>query len=166
MLQDTDFYQVGRNGVREIVTISDPSDPFPATVFGGVNIDAYLLDLERFSSDPSFGGQIPTKARDRDTLPAWSITDASTHSLTVNSAPNNENIVSETIDARQAPSETHEPPPQVPIPTIAKYVDLVEVMVSDNSSQARGAASELSTSTTLKTRRTYKVIEILRDRQG
>ena len=158
MLQDTDFYRVGKNGVREIVTISDPHDPFPSTVFGGVCIDEYLLDLERFSSDPSFGGQIPTEPRDRHVLPAWSVHDESTKSLIVHSCPP-DGIVVDTVEEVESPAKIT-PPPQVPIPVTAKYVDLVEVIISDQSSQARGPASDLSTSTTLKTRRTYKVIYI------
>ena len=138
------------------MTVSDPHDPFPSTVFGGMAIGDYLLDLERFSSDPSFGGQIPTEPRDRYNVPAWSIHDESTRSLTVNSCPP-DGVAPEVV---REPERVPLPSPQVPVPLVSKYVDLVEVTLSDNIAQARGPASILSTSTTLETRKTFKVIKV------
>ena len=55
-MQKSDYYRIGKNGVREMVAIEDPENPFPETVLGGISIKDVLLDLERFSIDPSHGG--------------------------------------------------------------------------------------------------------------
>ena len=170
-MQETEFYQVGRNGVRDLVLVEDPSDPFPKTVFGGVSIDDYLIDLERFSADPSFSGQISVAPRDRYTLPAWSINDSSTPSLVVNDSQVPEDIVAATLNDRtdsviqdviddvlhDAIQNALEPAPVVPVPPLAKYVNLTEVEVKDAISQACGVKSPLSIGTSTEPRKIYKV---------
>ena len=170
-MQETEFYQVGRNGIRDLVLVEDPSDPFPKTVFGGISIDDYLIDLERFSADPSFSGQIAVAPRDRYTLPAWSINDSSTPSLIVNESQVPEDIVATTLDARtdaviqdiiddvlhDAIQDALEPTPTVPVPSLAKYVTLTEVELKDATSQACGVASPLSIGTSTEPRKIFKV---------
>ena len=171
MLQETEYYQVGRNGVRDLVLVDDPTDPFPRTVFGGVSIDQYLLELERFSSDPTFAGQIAVAPRDRYTLPAWSVNDSSTPSLVVNESEIPEDVVVATLNNRtndmiddviddvlhDAIQDALEPAPVVPVPPIAKYVTLTEVEVQDSYVVACGVNSPLSIGTSSTPRKIYKV---------
>ena len=155
-LQENDFYQVGKNGVRELVTSSDPSDPFPLSVFGGVGIEKYLNDLEQYACDPSFDGQIPVAPRDHLALPAWSVRDSSSRSLVVHEGPG-ENIVSDAIDRRVRHEEVLEPRPIVPTPVLNKYVEMIEVEISESSAQAAGVRSDKSVSETGPAKKVFKV---------
>ena len=138
------------------MTTSDPSDPFPTSVFGGVGIDQYLLDLERFSCDPSFGGQIPVAPRDHLMLPAWSVNDSSSKSLVVHEGPG-ENIVADAFRDRVRPVEVKHPRPIVDTPLVSKYVELHEVEICETSAQIAGAHSNKSTSETSAPKKVFKV---------
>ena len=151
--------------------VEDPTDPFPKTVFGGVSIDQYLLELERFSSDPTFAGQISVAPRDRYTLPAWSINDSSTPSLVVNESEVPEDVVAATLNNRtndmiddvigdvlhDAMQDALEPAPVVPVPLLSKYVTLTEVEVQDSYVVACGVNNPLSIGTSSAPRKIFKV---------
>ena len=157
MLQDSELYRVGQAGVREMVAVSDPSDPFPVSVLGGIPIQDLLLDLERFSADPSFGGQIAIERRGKDAFRAWSVHDMSDRSLTVHQGPG-EDIVAQAIDKRSPPRDpVREPAPVVPVPVLAKYVNFTTVTLTDSSSQACGVGSERSTGESVSSRVAIKV---------
>ena len=156
-MHDSDFYQVGRNGVRDMVTIVDPADPLPKTVFGGVSSTVFISNLEKFTADPSHGGQFFVEPRSRYCLPAWSITSSSDRSLVVNECDVTD-VADATAprDARPFEPEKH-PAPEVPVPLLQKYVNLSKVTLADSSTQARGVSSDLTTCNTVNTRIMYKV---------
>ena len=134
-----------------------------------------MLELERFSSDPSFAGQIAVAPRDRYTLPAWSVNGSSTPSLVVNESQIPEDIVAATLNNRtndmiddvvdkvlhDAIQDALEPAPVVPVPPLAKYVTLTEVEVQDFSAQACGVASPLSKGVSMPVRKLFKVSSTL-----
>ena len=155
-MQESDFYHVGKNGVRELVTSSDPSDPFPESVFGGIGIDKYLLELEQYSCDPSFGGQIPVAPREHFALPAWSVRDSSSRSLVVHEGPG-ENIVADAFDNRVRHEEILHPRPIVDTPIPGKYLEMTEVEIAESSAQAAGVKSSKTTSETGPAKKVFKV---------
>ena len=159
-MQESDYYRVGKNGVREMVAVDDPEDPFPETVLGAVSIKDVLLDLERFSIDPSHGGQISVELRDPYFPPAWSVNDSSSASLLVRDGPG-ENIVRNYYDSKYGPFKPDEPPkpspPVVPVPTLTKYVAFNEVTLADTISQVAGPTSDKSTSEAENVRQVFKV---------
>ena len=134
-------------------------------------MDQYLLELERFSSDPSYSGQISVAPRAKYVLPAWSVNGSSTPSLVVNESQVPENIVADTLNNRtndmiddviddvlhDAIQDALEPTPDVPVPSVAKYVTLTEVEIQDFTAQACGAASALSKGTSTVPRKIFKV---------
>jgi len=159
-MYESDYYRLGRNGVREMVPVSDPEDPFPETVMGGISIKQVLLDLERFSIDPSHGGQISVRPRDPFCSPAWSINDSSSSSLLVRQGPG-ENIVANYYDSRHGPFQPEEPPrpvaPVVEVPELKKYVEFTTVTLTDTASQIAGPVAAKSTSEATNTRTVLKV---------
>lgn len=112
--------------------------------------------MERFSCDPSFSGQIPIAPREKYSLPAWSVNDSSTRSLVVHEGPG-ENIVADAIDSRPRVVDSTPPAPVVLVPTLSKYVTMVEVEISDSQCQAAGTVSDKSTGETFVSRKVYKV---------
>lgn len=159
-MQKSDYYRIGKNGVREMVAIEDPENPFPETVLGGISIKDVLLDLERFSIDPSHGGQISVELRGPYCPPAWSVNDSSTASLLVRDGPG-ENIVRNYYDSKYGSFKPEEPPkpepPVVPVPPLNKYVTFTEVTITDTISQVAGPVSDKSTSKTENVRQVFKV---------
>ena len=156
-MHESDYYRVGRNGVREMVPVSDPADPLPPTVMGGVLIYDFLLELEKFSADPSHGGQFSVEPRAPGAAVAWSVHDSST-TLPVHEGPG-EHIVSDHYANR---SEGHavevEPSPEVPVPALSKYVEFEKVVIADSFSQASGVKSDKSVGETVNIRAVLKVI--------
>ena len=140
-----------------MVTVSDPTDPFPVSVLGGMPIEDLLLGLERFSADPSHGGQIPIERRDVHEFRAWSVNDSHDRSLVVHQGPG-EDIVAQAIANRSPPRDpVREPAPVVPVPLLAKYVNFETITVADACSQACGVGSvkskgeiEINTRTVVK----------------
>ena len=157
ILQESKLYQIGQDGVREMVPVPDPADPLPVSVLGGIPIEEILLDLERFSIDPSSGGQIAIERRSCIGTNAWSVHDSTDQSLVVLPGPG-EDMVARAAERRAPPRDpAREPAPIVRVPTISKYIALKTVSLSDSISQARGVSSELTTNETLNTRTVHKV---------
>ena len=140
-----------------MVTVSDPTDPFPASVLGGIPIEELLLDLERFSADPSFGGQLAVERRGEAEQRAWSLHDSLDQSLVVHQGPGSD-LLERTLENRvRPPIRVTEPAPIVPVPTLAKYVTIRTVTISDAESQVCGVNSDRSTGRSLNTRTVAKV---------
>ena len=139
------------------MAISDPTDPFPSSVLGGIPIEEILLGLERFSADPSFGGQIAVERRGDNYPLAWSMNDSTDQSLTVHQGPGSD-LLDRIVDSRvRPPVPVSEPAPVVPVPVLSKYVAFRTVTIADTTSQARGVNSALTTTETLNTRTVIKV---------
>lgn len=157
-MHESDYYRVGRNGVREMVPVSDPADPLPPTVMGGVLIYDFLLELEKFSADPSHGGQFSVEPRAPGVAVAWSVHDSSS-TLPVHEGPG-ESIVSDHYwfhGRVGGPVSEAAPSPDVPVPTLSKYVEYEKVVIADSSSQVSGSKSVKSTGETVNLRTVLKV---------
>ena len=138
------------------MTYSDPTDPFPETIFGGLSTASVLLNWERYAMDPSFSGQVPVIPRDRASQPSWSIYD-SDESLTVVSGPGEFPVNPPSSHAASEVVARPTSPPTVPIPVLAKYLTLETVELADTESQASGQVSAKSTSVTNNVRTVTKV---------
>ena len=165
-MHESDYYRVGRNGVREMVPVSDPSDPLPPTVMGGVLIYDFLLELEKFSADPSHGGQFSVEPRAPGATVAWSVHDSSS-TLPVHDGPG-EHIVSDHYwfhGRVGGPASEVESAPEVPTPVLSKYVEYEKVIIADSFSQVSGVRSDKSTGETVNVRTVIKVSKICHGHQ-